>query len=273
MIVFLKSTLRPWESVIWPSSNTCSKILNTSGCAFSISSNRITEYGFLRTFSLSCPPSSWPTYPGGEPIIFDTLCFSIYSDISTRIIDCSLPNTASASAFEISVFPTPVGPKNRKEPIGRLGSFNPTRPLRTAFATALTASSWPMTRLCKVASNFLKRAASPSAIFLTGIFVHPDTTSAISSSVTFNFLLRLSFFVFACILASSSSHASFSFFFCFAPSTSPSCRNSNISSSNRLMRCLNSTTSSGFPPARRRTFAAASSIRSIALSGRKRSLI
>jgi len=141
MTVFLKLTFLPLESVICPSSSTCSKILKTSGCAFSISSNKTTEYGFLRTFSLSCPPSSWPTYPGGEPIIFDTLCFSIYSDISTRIIDCSLPNTASASAFEISVFPTPVGPKNRKEPIGRLGSFNPTRPLRTAFATALTASS------------------------------------------------------------------------------------------------------------------------------------
>ena len=133
--------------MICPSSSTCSRILNTSGCAFSISSNRITAYGFLRTFSLSCPPSSCPTYPGGEPIIFDTLCFSMYSDISTRIIACSCPKTASASALDISVLPTPVGPRKRNDPIGRLGSFNPTRPLRTALATADTASSCPITRL------------------------------------------------------------------------------------------------------------------------------
>ena len=37
-------------------------------------------------------------------------------------------NMASARALDSSVFPTPVGPRNRKEPMGRLGSFNPTRP-------------------------------------------------------------------------------------------------------------------------------------------------
>ena len=58
MIVFLKSTVLPCESVIRPSSNTCNNTLNTSGCAFSTSSNKTTEYGFLRTASVSCPPSS-----------------------------------------------------------------------------------------------------------------------------------------------------------------------------------------------------------------------
>ena len=53
MIVFLKSTVLPCESVIRPSSNTCNNTLNTSGCAFSTSSNRTTEYGFLRTASVS----------------------------------------------------------------------------------------------------------------------------------------------------------------------------------------------------------------------------
>ena len=45
MMVFLKSTVLPCESVMRPSSSTCSRMLNTSGCAFSISSNRTTEYG------------------------------------------------------------------------------------------------------------------------------------------------------------------------------------------------------------------------------------
>ncbi len=40
--VFLKSTTRPCPSVSRPSSSTCSSTLNTSGCAFSTSSNSST---------------------------------------------------------------------------------------------------------------------------------------------------------------------------------------------------------------------------------------
>ena len=56
--VFLKSTVRPWLSVMRPSSSTCSRTLNTSGCAFSISSNNTTAYGLRRTASVSWLPSS-----------------------------------------------------------------------------------------------------------------------------------------------------------------------------------------------------------------------
>ena len=55
---FLKSTVRPWLSVRRPSSRTWSRTLNTSGCAFSISSSRTTWYGRRRTASVSWPPSS-----------------------------------------------------------------------------------------------------------------------------------------------------------------------------------------------------------------------
>ena len=40
--LFLKSTVRPWPSVRRPSSRTWRRTLKTSGCAFSISSRRIT---------------------------------------------------------------------------------------------------------------------------------------------------------------------------------------------------------------------------------------
>ena len=56
--VFLKSTVRPWPSVSRPSSSTCRSTFKTSGCAFSISSKRTTEYGRRRTASVSWPPSS-----------------------------------------------------------------------------------------------------------------------------------------------------------------------------------------------------------------------
>ena len=75
--------------------------------------------------------------------------------MSTLIIAFSSPNRFSEIAFASSVLPTPVGPKNRNEPIGLLGSFNPTLPLFIAFATASTASSCPITLLCKLCSKFL----------------------------------------------------------------------------------------------------------------------
>ena len=53
----------------------------------------------------------------------------------------------SASARASSVLPTPVGPRKRNEPIGRLGSARPARERRIAPATASIASSWPIDAL------------------------------------------------------------------------------------------------------------------------------
>ena len=49
-----------------------------------------------------------------------------------------------------SVLPTPVGPRNMNEPIGRFGSCRPARARRTAVETACTASVWPTTRLAEL---------------------------------------------------------------------------------------------------------------------------
>ena len=59
--VLVKSTVRPSPSVSRPSSISCSRTFQTSGCAFSISSSSITEYGRRRTGSVSWPPSPYPT--------------------------------------------------------------------------------------------------------------------------------------------------------------------------------------------------------------------
>ncbi len=63
------------------------------------------------------------------------------SDMSIRIRACSLSNMNSASALASSVFPTPVGPRKMKEPIGRFGSCRPERALRRALETAAIPSS------------------------------------------------------------------------------------------------------------------------------------
>ncbi len=71
----------------------------------------------------------------------------MYSDMSMRTIACSSSNRNAASALVSSVLPTPVGPRNMNEPIGRFGSCKPARARRTAVDTATTASCWPTTRL------------------------------------------------------------------------------------------------------------------------------
>jgi hypothetical protein len=57
MIVLRKSISRPSPSDITPLSNTWKNSSSTSGCAFSTSSSRTTEYGRRRTASVSTPPS------------------------------------------------------------------------------------------------------------------------------------------------------------------------------------------------------------------------
>ena len=51
----------------------------------------------------------------------ETECFSMYSDISSRIMARSSSNKNSARARANSVLPTPVGPRKMNEPMGRFG--------------------------------------------------------------------------------------------------------------------------------------------------------
>ncbi|MNZ89001.1 hypothetical protein D3C78_1079040 [compost metagenome] len=104
--------------------------------------------------------------------------------MSTRTRWSSLSNKKPASALHSSVLPTPVGPRNRKEPVGRLGSDRPERERRMAFATAAIASSWPTTRWCSLSSIFSSLSFSPCIILATGMPVARLTTSAISSAPT-----------------------------------------------------------------------------------------
>ena len=159
-------------------------MLNTSWCAFSISSKSIIEYGFLFTFSVSPPASSYPTYPGGAPINFAVEWLSIYSDISILIIASSLPNISFASVLASSVLPTPVGPTNINDG-GLFVLWSPALFLLIALATAFTASSWPTILLCKFSSKFNNFCFSASVIFFTGILVECSITSATSCTVRF----------------------------------------------------------------------------------------
>ena len=114
----------------------------------------------------------------------DTACFSMYSDMSMRTMWVSSSNRNSASERASSVLPDAGRAQEDERADGRFGSCSPARARRTAFATAATASSWPITRACRRSSMCSRRSCSPSSILSTGMPVHFDTTAAMSSSVT-----------------------------------------------------------------------------------------
>lgn len=65
----------------------------------------------------------------------------------------SSSNRHSARDFASSVFPTPVGPMKRNDPIGFPGSFMPALLLIIASVTLVTPSSWPITLLWSSSSR------------------------------------------------------------------------------------------------------------------------
>ena len=111
----------------------------------------------------------------------------MYSDMSMRTMAFSESNRYSASVLASSVLPTPVGPRNKKLPMGRFGSDSPARLRRMAPATTPTASSWPMTRPFSTSSRSTSFSISPCIILATGMPVQAATTEAISSSETSSF--------------------------------------------------------------------------------------
>ena len=89
---------------------------------------------------------------------------------------------------------------------GDWGSEMPARERRMASVTFSTASSWPITRLCRISSRWRSFSRSPSISRCTGMPVQRSTIRAISSSVT---LLRSSEFCFPASTFCSSSSSCF----------------------------------------------------------------
>ncbi len=180
----------------------------------------------------------------------------------------SSPKRAAASARASSVLPTPVGPRKRKLPMGRSGSLMPARARRTARATAVMASSWPTTRSWRCSSSFISRARSSSVSWETGMPVVRETTSAMSSAVTLG----------ACSSAEPAAFSSASVSLIrsrisLARSYSSSATAWSFSRFRAASRSSTSRVSESGVLARSRTRAAAWSIRSMALSGRKRAVM
>ena len=108
----------------------------------------------------------------------------MYSLMSILSMAFSSSNKNSASALVSSVLPTPVGPKNKKLPIGLCSSDIPALDLRIAFATEAIALSCPTTLSLILFSTVNSFCFSPCIILSSGMPVIFATTLDISSAVT-----------------------------------------------------------------------------------------
>jgi len=108
----------------------------------------------------------------------------MYSVISNLTIASSWPKRISAKVLASSVLPTPVGPRKTKLPIGLWVDFKPALPRLTAWATAVTAASWSIRRSCMIFSRLANLSTSLAVIFETGIPVQREMISFMISTVT-----------------------------------------------------------------------------------------
>src|SRR5207248_584412 len=97
-------------------------------------------------------------------------------------VDGAAPTGTAASGRGSGVGPTPGGAGAVDGPVARLGAFRPARARRIAFETASLAACWPLTRLWSSSSMRISFWVSASVSLNTGMPVHIETMSAISSS-------------------------------------------------------------------------------------------
>ena len=193
--------------------------------------------------------------------------------MSIRMRFSSESNISRASIFANWVFPTPVCPKKIKEPMGLSGAFNPARLRWMDFTTFSTASCWPMMLFPIMALRLASLSFSVLTIFCTGTPVIMETTSAIWVSFTSTRLSFDSSSHFSCAAMrlrstrfSSSRKRAASSYFCFLTTVFLLSRTRSNSSSRSM-------TSWGTSMFLMWTREPASSSASMALSGKKRSLM
>ena len=108
----------------------------------------------------------------------------MYSLISILISESLLLKISWPKLFANWVFPTPVCPRNIKDPIGLFGSFNPVWFLWIALTTTSIASSWPMICFCRFFNKSKFNLFFLLSTFLRGTPEINETTSIMLSSVT-----------------------------------------------------------------------------------------
>ena len=191
--------------------------------------------------------------------------------MSSRMIASSLSKRKAARERASSVLPTPVGPRNMNEPIGRRASLSPARARRTAWEITVTASFWPISRWWIASSMWSSLVVSSSTSRETGTPVQELMISAMCSSVTSGTVApSLSRQAISSETYFSLSCFSLSRKFAAVSKSWPAMASSFWVTISRISRCM-ARRSSGVVVSFIRTRALASSMRSMALSGSERS--
>ena len=182
-IVLRKSTVRPWASVSRPSSRIWSRMLKTSGCAFSISSSsrtrvrlaahRLGELAALVVADVARRRADQPR----DGVLLHVLG---HVDADHRVLVAEQELGQRAGQLGLA----DAGRAQEDERAGR-----PLRVLESRRASGGSpsrrpsiAACWPITRLCSSSSIRISFLVSASVSLKTGIPVHIETMSAISSS-------------------------------------------------------------------------------------------
>jgi Protein of unknown function (DUF3170). len=108
----------------------------------------------------------------------------MYSDMSTWIIASSSPNRNSASVRASSVLPTPDGPRKMNEPVGPLRILDARRGRGGSTSRRDDRLFLADDALVQLLLHADEPADSASVSLKTGMPVHIETMSAISSSPT-----------------------------------------------------------------------------------------
>ena len=137
MTVFLKSTVRPWPSVSRPSSRICSRTLNTSGWAFSISSNSMTavgpaahRLGELAALLVADVAGGRADQPGHGVLLH--VLGHVDADHGVLVVEEELGQRAGELGL-----PDAGRPQEDERADGPVGVLQPARARRTALATAV----------------------------------------------------------------------------------------------------------------------------------------
>ena len=102
---------------------------------------------------------------------FETLAFSLYSDISTLMSALLSQKNSRVRTFTSSVFPTHVGPSSKKLQMGRFLSAIQVLLRFIELTIALIASSCPMICFAMLDDIFLSLSRSSIVRFSSGIQV------------------------------------------------------------------------------------------------------
>ncbi len=179
-----KSTVRPWPSVRRPSSSSWSRTLNTSGCAFSISSSRTTRVR-PAAHGLGELPALLVADVAGRRAdqTRDGVLLLVLTHVDAHHGAVVIEQEVGQGAGQLGLADA-RRPEEDERPDRPVESCSPERERRTALATACSAGSCPTTRSRSRSSMWISFSISPSSKRETGMPVQRATTWAMSSAST-----------------------------------------------------------------------------------------